>query len=204
MEFDLLNRAKDWGLFLKKFLKSPTQVASVFPSSPFLAEAMLSGIDWKSGEVLVEFGPGTGALTAAIARQFTPDKRFLGIERDGDFHQLLIKKYPDLSFHMGSAEDLSEILKKHQLDQPKYIVSSLPFVTMPDDVVKTVLESAARNLKKDGVFVTFTYLHAMVLPGGYRLRQLLKENFGSFELGPLVVTNLPPAFVIRARPKGKS
>gem|GEM_PF-2252070 len=48
-----------YGLFFKKFVTQPTINASIIPSSPRLAQAMIDGIDFSRIKTIIEFGPGT-------------------------------------------------------------------------------------------------------------------------------------------------
>ncbi len=52
--------------FLSTFLRRPRVTGSVLPSSRHLARALVGELDLRSGELVVEFGPGTGPMTAAI------------------------------------------------------------------------------------------------------------------------------------------
>ena len=63
--------------FLKHFLKSPSSVGSITPSSPSLTKAMVSAIDWANVNSVVELGAGTGVLTAAIEKHRRADSVFL-------------------------------------------------------------------------------------------------------------------------------
>ena len=79
----------DFTLFLGKFLKHGTAIASVAPSSPWLARLTVSNVDWASARTLVELGGGTGPITRVIADRAGPQCRVIVIERDPDFARLL-------------------------------------------------------------------------------------------------------------------
>ena len=51
--------------FMKNFLRHPTQVGAIAPSSPSLVRTMVDWFDWGSARHVVEFGPGTGVFTEA-------------------------------------------------------------------------------------------------------------------------------------------
>src|SRR5436190_17578185 len=59
-------------LFLGKFFRHGTKIASVWPSSPVLARATIKQIDWDSVKVVVELGAGTGPITDQIIRRLKP------------------------------------------------------------------------------------------------------------------------------------
>ena len=58
-----------------------------------------------------------------------------------------------------------------------------------------ILNSISSSLARGGVFVTFTYIHAPLLPSGMRFRRLLEQEFAQVTRSKLILANLPPAFV---------
>ena len=72
--------------FIARFATEGTKVGALFPSSRALAEMMLEGIEFKDGDIIVEYGPGTGAFTELILERLPKGARYLGIERDPHFH----------------------------------------------------------------------------------------------------------------------
>ena len=59
--------------FLQAFLKNPGTVGSITPSSPELAQRMLSGIEPGPDNIVLELGVGTGAITKYL-QQIVPDE----------------------------------------------------------------------------------------------------------------------------------
>ena len=65
---------------LAAVLRNPAQVGAVVPTSDGMAE-LLSPIVPRSGEpVVVELGPGTGAVTGVIDDRLTPAARHMAVE----------------------------------------------------------------------------------------------------------------------------
>src|SRR5262245_19364823 len=118
-------------LFLRQFVQSPRTVGAVLPSSQALAQAMLAPIDFATARTIVEFGPGTGAFTRAIAPRLAPGCRYLGIELNQAFVQSLSAEFPHLTFVHGSVADLKQILGAQDLDRVDAIVCGLPWATLP-------------------------------------------------------------------------
>ncbi len=203
MEFvqDSFQNLKMAARFFGKFLRHPTKVASIVPSSNTLAQAIIQDISITEGDRVVEYGPGTGSFTVALKAKFPPGVRYLGIEQDNDFFELLNERFPDLKFHQGSAENVLKILETHQMGKAKAIVSGLPFVLMEPDVVSHILQSTHDALMPNGVFLTFTYVHGSWMGGAKHLRNMLRKYFGHVEMNRVVWRNLPPAIIILARPK---
>ncbi len=49
--------------FLQAFLKNPAKVGAIAPSSPELAQKMVRGLAPNEGNIVLELGVGTGAIT---------------------------------------------------------------------------------------------------------------------------------------------
>jgi len=142
---------------------------------------VLAPIDFASVPVIVEFGPGTGAFTRAIAARLTPRTRYLGIELNPVFAHALRREFPGLTFVHGSAADLTGILADHGIAAAGAIVSGLPWATLPTALQKAVFAAMDRSLAPGGVFVTFGYPQSLVLPGAQALRRRLRRAFARVE-----------------------
>lgn len=193
-------RFRDGLGFFGSFLRNPTSVGAVLPSSRYLARALVGRLDLAPGELIVEYGPGTGPATAAIRASLPPQARYLGIELEPRFHRLLTQRYPRLDFHLGSAADLRAILEQRGLPRPARIVSGLPFASLPPAVQDAVIDGIVWGLEgTHGEFRTFQYVHAYGMRAARRFRAAMLQRFESFErVGP-IVRNVPPAFVLRYR-----
>lgn len=191
-------RLRDGLGFFGTFLKNPGSVGAVLPSSRYLARALVGRLELQPGELVVEYGPGTGPVTAIIRELLPPAAHYLGIELEPRFHQLLVQRYPTMQFHLGSAADVTRILGERGLPLPARIVSGLPFASLPGAVQDAVIDGIVQSLKgTHGDFRTFQYVHAYGLKAARRFRALMAERFDGFErIGP-IVRNVPPAFVLR-------
>lgn len=184
--------------FLGAFLRNPTSVGAVVPSSRYLARALVGRIDHLAGQLLVEFGPGTGPMTSVIQQLLPADARYLGVEINPAFHAILQQRFPKLDFHLGSAADIAAILQQRHLPRPARIVSGLPFASLPAKVQDAVISGIVHCLRgTDADFRTFQYAHAYGLRAARRFRDAMVERFQHFErMGP-ILRNIPPAYVLR-------
>src|SRR5262245_54391412 len=82
-------------LFLQKFLQHGTRVASVTPSSRFLAQALCHHIIPERRQTILELGAGTGAVTTFALERMHPHSTLLAVEMDGDFAQILRRRCPE-------------------------------------------------------------------------------------------------------------
>ena len=183
--------------FFGTFLGKPGSVGAVLPSTRYLSRALVGRLEMQPGELIVEYGPGTGPVTAVIREWLPRGARYLGIELEPRFHGILTQRYPEFSFHLGSAGDVVRILRERNLPQPVRIISGLPFATLPARVQDQIVHGIVDCLVPQGDFRTFQYVHAYGMRAARRFRAVMAERFGNFErIGP-VIRNVPPAFVLR-------
>ena len=182
--------------FLRKFLRDSKNVASVWPSSRTMARAMLRGVELQPGEAIVELGPGTGAFTEEIVRCMhgVDGARYLAIERDRDFLDVLTRRFPALEVVQADAAELGTLLTPRGL-RVRAVVSGLPLVAMPEPVVDGMLATIRDALLPGGSFRTFSYAHTVVNPRQWSLRRRMRETFPRFVARGPIVRNVPPAFV---------
>ncbi len=179
---------RDFFLFLGKFFKHGTAIASLAPSSPWLSETTVRNIPWDRTRVLVELGAGTGPITKVIAAKAHPDCRVIVLERDPDFARLLRERFADhKNFDVieGDVRDLEQMLKDRGISQVDYVVSGLPVPSFPKDLQRDLFQVVKRILSPEG-----TYNQITEMPWVYLrfYRKVFKEVKFVFE-----PRNLPPA-----------
>src|SRR3954454_23173587 len=116
----------DFTLFLGKFLRHGTKIASLAPSSPWLSRTTVRNIPWESARVIVELGAGTGPITRALAERAHPECRVIVLERDPDFARLLRERFANrANFDVveGDVRDLTEILTQRGIERADFVVS---------------------------------------------------------------------------------
>ena len=177
-----------------QFLISPRSVGSVVPSSRLLAKRMVQPINFSNPVTIVELGPGTGAITAAIGARLKPPSRYVGLELNTKFFQDMSRRFPNLAFVNGDAVQLDRILQQQNFGPVDAILSSLPWASLPSGSQPAILAAAAKSLRPGGVFVTYAYLPGLLLPAAHSLRRQLSSFFSKVETTPVIWTNLPPAF----------
>ena len=179
--------------FFKQYLRTPRSIGAVAPSSKYLAEKMVSDIDFESAGCIVEYGPGTGVFTDELLKKIKPKTKLLLLEANKDFCARLQKKYAaynNVAVIHGSAEHVDSYLKKFGIEKVDYIVSGLPFTSLPKRVSKKILRKTRNLLGTEGLFITFQYT-------------LLKKAFIAKYFNRIehvrVLRNLPPAYVLKCR-----
>ncbi len=177
----------DWLLMCQKFLKKGTSIATVAPSSRFLARRMLKGIEWDKIECLVELGAGTGPVTKEILKRIQPHTKLIIVEIDPDFCQRLRTRFPQADIVEGDASQLDELLADRGITKVDEIISGLPLPSFPDGLRDAILASCARCLGDSGMFRQLT-----IMP--YVFMRLYKRYFSDVKFA-LVPLNVPPAGV---------
>ena len=190
------HRLSDALHFVSRFLTRPGSIGSIWPSSRQLGEAMIEEISLKPGDLVVEYGPGTGPFTSVLRERMPRGVHYLGIEYDKELHRNLVRRFPGMNFHHGSAEQTPEILALHGLPPAQLILSGLPFANMPANLQARILDSTRVALHHDGIFRTFTYLLSSLNPSTIHYRRLMKEHFQEHHTAKTVMKNFPPARVL--------
>lgn len=179
--------------FFIEYFKNLRSVGAIAPSSKYLARKMIQGIDFGEARVIVELGAGTGAFTGEIVQRLNPHTKFLVVENNPAFYRELRRKYgsyDNVYISDVSAENLTTLLKNYKLSlQVDYVISGLPFASLPGDVSRAIL-SSVRKHTKHGEFVTFQYT---------LLKKSLLEAYFSDITTAREFRNLPPAYILRAK-----
>ena len=173
--------------FLSEVFKSGGTIGALSPSSSFLAEKMLHPINFKQANCIVEFGPGTGVFTHKLLEKMNPDALLLTFEVNTQFSEDL-KKIKDkrLVVINDSAEKIQDYLKQYHQQSADYIISSLPFAMIPDEVVNTILTNSDNALSENGKYIQFQY--------SLNAKEKLKSFFSEVKIN-FTFLNLPPAFI---------
>jgi len=190
---------------LSRFATKPGSIGSLWPSSRQLGLAMLEEITLRPGDVVVEYGPGTGPFTSVLREWMPAGTEYLGIEFDHELHRNLVRRFPGMRFHLGSAEETPGILASHGLGRARLIVSGLPFANMPADLQERIIEATCEGLHEDGIFRTFTYLFSSLSPRTNHFRRMVRKHFREHHAARRVMHNFPPARVLSfSGPVGKA
>jgi phospholipid N-methyltransferase len=184
--------------FIKEVIRHPLKTGAIAPSSPFLAREMLRFWPQGSKKLIVEFGPGTGAVTRSIDKKMNGES-YLGFELNPQFIKQLEKKLPHLDVCHRSASDLKDELTARGLSKPDLIVSGLPWSIFSDSLQESILKATSEELQEDGTFSTFAYVHALKLKQAKAFANKLHEHFSSVQTSKVIWRNLPPAVIYHCK-----
>lgn len=172
--------------FLRGFLKHPVMVGSVIPSSRLLIDKMLEPVDWANTRLFVEYGPGVGTFTRPILDRLNAEATLLTIDTNREFTAYLKESIDDprLAAVHGSASDVSRILADRGFDQADYVLSGLPFSTLPPGIGEDIAAATASSIRPGGAFLVYQF--------SPKVRDFIAPHFERIERG-FEWRNVPPA-----------
>jgi len=172
--------------FLRGFLKNPVMVGSIIPSSKVLIEKMLDPVDWANTKVFVEYGPGVGTFTRPVLERMSADSTLVTIDTNPDFTRFLRESIDDprLVAVTGSAAEVEEILAERGLGSADYVLSGLPFSTLPPGIGEDIAEATAKVIRPGGAFLVYQF--------SPKVLNFIKPHFDSIKRG-FEWVNVPPA-----------
>jgi phospholipid N-methyltransferase len=172
--------------FLRGFIKNPVMVGSIIPSSRVLIDKMLTPVDWENTKLFVEYGPGVGTFTRPILEKLGVDAKLVTVDTNADFTRYLKDAIDDprLLAVTGSAADIEKILKEHGLGKADYVLSGLPFSTLPPGVGDAIAKATAKVIRKGGAFLVYQF--------SPKVLDFIKPHFKSIKRG-FEWINVPPA-----------
>jgi phospholipid N-methyltransferase len=172
--------------FLRGFIKNPVMVGSVIPSSRVLIEKMLAPVDWANTRLFVEYGPGVGTFTRPVLDQLAPDATLVTIDTNPDFTRYLKDSIDDprLVAVNGSAADVDKILEDRNLGSADYVLSGLPFSTLPPGVGEDIAAATSSVIRPGGAFLVYQF--------SPKVLRFIRPHFERIERG-FEWVNVPPA-----------
>lgn len=175
-------------IFFRGFLEHPGMVASVIPSSKSTIDAMLAPVDWANCRLFVEYGPGVGTFTTHILDRLPPEGRLLAIDTNARFVDYLKDTIDDPRFEvvLGSAEDVERFVRASGHAGADYIISGLPFSSLPTGIATSIVAATYRVMHQGGAFMTYQFKPTA--------RELTQAQFERSDTG-LALMNVPPCLL---------
>lgn len=177
-----------WGVFFEGFLKNPVMVGSVIPSSDRTIAKMLAPVDWDECKLFVEYGPGVGTFCRPVLDRLRRDGALIVIDTNPLFIDYLRRTITDSRFTavLGSAADVEDIVLGHGHDYADYVLSGLPFSTLPEGVGPAIAAGTWRILRPGGAFLVYQFTA--------KARHFMERHFRRIDNG-FEFWNVPPAFL---------
>jgi phosphatidylethanolamine/phosphatidyl-N-methylethanolamine N-methyltransferase len=179
----------DTTLFLQEWLVNPRRTGSIVPSSRRLAAAMAHWLPANPDSYVLELGPGTGMVTAALLKRGLREDRLIAIENNPKMASLLHARFPRANIIVGDAWHLDDLLRDrlNPIESVGAVISSLPLLNFSEEQAEALAQKIRAVLEPHGNWVQFSY----------RINRLRTRGAASFRLhaSKIVWFNLPPARV---------
>ena len=174
-----------WAVFFEGFVRHPRMVGSIIPSSRFTVEKMLAPVDWESCKLFVEYGPGVGTFCQPVLDRLPRDGQLIVIDTNPLYIDYLRKTITDSRFVpvLGSAADVEQIVQAHGHEKADYVLSGLPFSTLPDQVGPAIAAATHRVLRVGGAFLVYQF--------SAKARDFMARHFERIDTG-FEAVNIPP------------
>jgi phosphatidylethanolamine/phosphatidyl-N-methylethanolamine N-methyltransferase len=163
----IAKRLDDEVQFIRSWMEKPLTTGAVMPSGKPLARAMAKWIDPEKEGAVIELGPGTGAVTAALVKQGVDPSRLVLVEFNPTFCRLLRARYPEATVVQGDAYSIKRLLGRMLRHPAAAVVSGLPLFTKPLRFRLRLLADAFTLLDPEAPFVQFTYALVPPIPLSY-------------------------------------
>jgi phosphatidylethanolamine/phosphatidyl-N-methylethanolamine N-methyltransferase len=173
--------------FFRTWLSKPVLTGAISPSGKALARAMARPVDADSRWPVLELGPGTGPVTAALIAHGVAAERIVALEYNPEFCALLVKRFRGLNVVEGDAFDLATSLPPGLAGPYAAVVSSLPLLNSPPEARQALISDALGRVLPGGGLIQFSY--------GMRPPVAAVDGRFTVERIALVLANLPPARV---------
>ncbi|MBI5629589.1 MAG: hypothetical protein HY921_01760 [Elusimicrobia bacterium] len=174
-----------------KYFMDDKGVASVTPSSKYLAARVIRAMDLKSpGPVVIEYGAADGVLTKKILDNLPAGGSMLAIELNRSlFASLKRLSDPRLKTCQGDVRGIEAIARRFGVARADVIVSGIPFAFLSGRGRHEFLVKTAELLKPGGRFVAYQVTTHLI--------PLLKDYFKRVKT-EFEIRNIPPHFVFTA------
>ncbi|CAO3400824.1 class I SAM-dependent methyltransferase [Azospirillum palustre] len=186
--------SESW-LFFRRWLADPWAMGSVVPSSQALRQRITREIRREPDEAVVEFGGGTGPITAAMLEAGVPADQLYSFEIDPDLARHLRARCPAVTVIADDCRKAPELLSEALCGKVGTVVIGIPMITFPLEFQHEVLDATFRILRPGGRFLLYSFMpHS---PLNREALGLIGERLG------FTLQNLPPASVWGYRRAGE-
>lgn len=143
-----------YGSFLRGLLNDPKAVSAPAPSSRALSRAIAEAVEMERPGLVVELGPGTGAVTQALLDRGVTTDRLVTIECEPSFVQALRQRFPGVLVHAGNAVEFEKFIPAGACVAT--VVSGIPLLNLPKEMRDSLVRRAL-SLKGNRRFIQLSY-----------------------------------------------
>lgn len=165
-------------------------VGAIATSSDYLIDSVARHIEGPLN-LVVEYGPGDGAMTRAILDRLSPEGKLFVIESDSGFAEAL-RKISDSRLRVIEGYVPGEIVKgRESFTGADLIISSVPLSLLKPEERDEIAKETYHLLAPHGSFIVFHQYSKLV-------EKYLKKYFSRIDVS-FEFRNVFPCFIFRAR-----
>ena len=138
---------------------------------------MLAPVKWDECALFVDYGPGVGTFCRPVLERLRRDGTLIVIDTNPLFIDYLKATISDSRFVpvLGSAADVEAIVAAAGHAHADYVLSGLPFSTLPDGVGPEIAAATHRVLRHGGAFLVYQFTA--------RARDFMAKHFARIDAG---------------------
>jgi phospholipid N-methyltransferase len=142
-------------------------------------------VDWQNCDLFVEYGPGVGTFCQPVLDRLRPDATLVVIDTNADFIAYLQQNYRDSRFFAvhGSAADVRSIIADLGFEKANYVLSGLPFSTLPNNLGPKIAAETYDVLAPGGAFLVYQFVR--------KARHFMEPHFARIDDGYSALNVLP-------------
>src|SRR5690606_29693325 len=151
-------------------------------------DAVWAVLDRTGSRLLLGCGRGLATFCRPVLERLRRDGELIVIDTNPLYIDYLKRTIHDSRFHavLGSAEDVEDIVASLGHDGADYVLSGLPFSTLPEGVGPAIAAATHRVVRPGGAFLTYQFSAVA--------RDLTARHFPRVETG-FVWLNIPPCLL---------
>ncbi|PIN91208.1 hypothetical protein COU57_01445 [Candidatus Pacearchaeota archaeon CG10_big_fil_rev_8_21_14_0_10_32_14] len=142
------------------FLKDKSGVASIVPSSKSTVKIICGMIPYREENTIIEYGPGTGAITKGLLKKMGNDSQLILIEQNNELYNSLTKQFTSdsrVSIFHDLAQNVKNILQRKSIYEVDTIVSGIPFSYLDDITAQLIVDQSKNLLKIGGQLIVYQF-----------------------------------------------
>ncbi len=177
-------------IFLVNELIKDKNVGALISTPAHVTKLLINKIDYDKAKVILEYGPGNGAITKHLLERMSLDSFLFVFETNVQFINELLKiEDKRLIIINTDAEKAQMILKnRYKIEKVDYIISTIPFTLINRRKRRRIVFRSFSLLKERGKFITAQY--------SWLIYNLIKKQSSEISIKPILL-NIPPTFIIK-------
>ena len=157
-------------------------------TSNHLTKKMVSKINFKNADIIVEYGAGSGIITKQLLNRMNENSKLFVFETNENYTNFLSgindKRLQIINYDAEKAKSI--LLETYNVENVDYIISKISLNSINRRKRKRIIFKSYNLLNKNGKFIGYQYFPTIY--------GLLKKKFSKISMSYTLI-NIPPAFI---------